>query len=77
MNKELARELISAGVHFGHAASRWNPKMRPYIYGRRNLIHIINVKETLRGILWFAASSRRCRFRNLCRPIRTRRSPRR
>ena len=47
----LAKELIEAGVHFGHRASRWNPKMRPYIYGRRNLIHIIDVRETIRGIL--------------------------
>jgi small subunit ribosomal protein S2 len=46
-----AKELIEAGVHFGHRASRWNPKMRPYIHGRRNLIHIIDVKETLRGLL--------------------------
>jgi small subunit ribosomal protein S2 len=47
----LVRELIEAGVHFGHRASRWNPKMRPYIYARRNLIHIIDVRETIRGIL--------------------------
>jgi small subunit ribosomal protein S2 len=47
----LVRELIEAGVHFGHRASRWNPKMRPYIYGRRNLIHIIDVRETIRGLL--------------------------
>ncbi|HBO43184.1 MAG TPA: 30S ribosomal protein S2, partial [Planctomycetaceae bacterium] len=47
----LVRELIEAGVHFGHRASRWNPKMRPYIYGRRNLIHIIDVRETVRGLL--------------------------
>jgi small subunit ribosomal protein S2 len=46
-----AKELIEAGVHFGHRASRWNPKMRPYIHGRRNLIHIIDVRETLRGLL--------------------------
>ncbi|MBN2511869.1 MAG: 30S ribosomal protein S2 [Sedimentisphaerales bacterium] len=51
MNKELARELISAGVHFGHAASRWNPKMAPYIFGKRGMIHIVNVKETLKGVL--------------------------
>lgn len=51
MNKELARELISAGVHFGHGISRWNPKMEPYIYGKRGMIHIINVKETLKGLL--------------------------
>jgi small subunit ribosomal protein S2 len=47
----LVQELIEAGVHFGHRASRWNPKMRPYIYGRRNLIHVIDVRETVRGIL--------------------------
>ena len=47
----LVKELIEAGVHFGHRASRWNPKMRPYIYARRNLIHIIDVRETLRGLL--------------------------
>jgi len=47
----LVKELIEAGVHFGHRASRWNPKMRPYIYGRRNLIHIIDVRETIRGLL--------------------------
>ena len=45
------KELIEAGVHFGHRASRWNPKMRPYIYGKRNLIHIIDLRETLRGLL--------------------------
>ncbi len=51
MNKELARELISAGVHFGHAVSRWDPKMKPYIFGKRGMIHIINVKETLKGLV--------------------------
>ncbi len=45
------QELIESGVHFGHRASRWNPKMRPYIYGKRNLIHIINLQETVRGLL--------------------------
>ncbi len=51
MSKELARELIGAGVHFGHAASRWNPKMKPYIFGTRGMIHIIDVKETLKGLI--------------------------
>jgi len=51
VNKELARELISAGVHFGHGVSRRNPKMDPYIFGKRGMIHIINVKETLKGLL--------------------------
>ena len=51
MSNVLAQELIEAGVHFGHRASRWNPKMRPYIHGRKNLIHIIDVRETIRGLL--------------------------
>jgi len=44
------KELVEAGVHFGHQVSRWNPKMAPYIHGKRNLIHIINLVETLRGL---------------------------
>lgn len=48
---ELVTRLIEAGAHFGHRVSRWNPKMAPYIYGRKNLIHIIDIRETLRGIL--------------------------
>jgi small subunit ribosomal protein S2 len=47
----LVTELVEAGVHYGHRASRWNPKMRPYIYARKNLIHIIDVRETVRGLL--------------------------
>ena len=49
--QQLVKDMIEAGIHFGHRASRWNPKMKPYIFKKRNLIHIINVKETLRGIL--------------------------
>jgi len=45
------RELLDAGMHYGHHASRWNPKMQPYIFGRRNQIHIINLRETMRGLL--------------------------
>ena len=48
---ELVSKLIEAGAHFGHRVSRWNPKMAPYIYGRKNLIHIIDIRETLRGML--------------------------
>jgi small subunit ribosomal protein S2 len=48
---QLIKELIDAGIHFGHRASRWNPKMKPYIYGKRNDLHIIDVKQTLRGLL--------------------------
>ena len=47
----VVKDLIDAGVHYGHRASRWNPKMKPYIYGKRNLIHIIDLKETVRGLL--------------------------
>lgn len=45
------QDLLNVGIHYGHRTSQWNPKMRPYIYGRRNLIHIIDVKETVRGLL--------------------------
>ena len=45
------KTLLEAGTHFGHRASRWNPKMAPYIFGKRNLIHIIDLKQTLRGLL--------------------------
>jgi small subunit ribosomal protein S2 len=45
------QDILESGVHFGHRTSRWNPKMRPYIYGRRNLIHIIDIRETIRGLL--------------------------
>ena len=51
MAKELARKLINAGVHFGHGASRWNPKMAPFIFAKRGNIHIIDVKSTLKGLL--------------------------
>src|SRR3954449_239236 len=48
---ELVKGLVDAGVHFGHRVSRWNPKMQPYIHGKRNMIHIIDVKETVKGVL--------------------------
>jgi len=47
----VVKDILEAGVHFGHKTSRWNPKMRPYIYGRRNKIHIIDLKETVRGLV--------------------------
>ena len=51
MAKDLVRELINAGVHFGHGSSRWNPKMAPFIFAKRCKIHIIDVKQTLKGLL--------------------------
>ena len=41
-------ELLDAGVHFGHQASRWNPKMFPYIYAEQNGIHVIDLVQTSR-----------------------------
>jgi len=49
--KELVRELINAGVHFGHGVSRWNPKMAPFIFAKRGKIHIIDVKQTIKSLL--------------------------
>ena len=51
MAEIVVKDFLESGVHFGHRASRWNPKMRPYIYARRNQIHIIDLKETLRGLI--------------------------
>lgn len=51
MDSEFVKKLVEAGVHFGHRVSRWNPKMKPYIYGRKNAIHILDIRETLRGLL--------------------------
>ncbi|MCI0587705.1 MAG: 30S ribosomal protein S2 [Planctomycetes bacterium] len=43
--------LIEAGVHFGCRANRWNPKMKPFILGKRHLIHLIDLRQTVRGLL--------------------------
>jgi small subunit ribosomal protein S2 len=50
MNVSL-RDLLEAGVHFGHQTRRWNPKMKPYIYGSKNGIHIIDLQRTARGLI--------------------------
>ncbi len=50
------KELLKAGVQYGHRTSRWNPKMAPYIYGKRKGIHIIDLAETVKGLY------RACRF---------------
>ncbi len=51
MANPLVQELIEAGIHFGQRASNWNPRMAPYIYGKRSGIHIIDIKETVKGLL--------------------------
>jgi small subunit ribosomal protein S2 len=44
------RELLEAGVHFGHQTRRWNPKMRPYIFTERNGIHILDLQQTIPAV---------------------------
>ncbi|MGA7228771.1 MAG: 30S ribosomal protein S2 [Acidimicrobiia bacterium] len=50
MAEVTMKQLLEAGVHFGHQTRRWNPKMRPYIYGERNGIHIIDLRQTVEQI---------------------------
>lgn len=50
MSATSMRQLLEAGVHFGHQTKRWNPKMRPYIYGERNGIYIIDLEQTSRAL---------------------------
>ncbi|MDE2990180.1 MAG: 30S ribosomal protein S2 [Chloroflexota bacterium] len=45
------RDLLEAGVHFGHRTPRWNPKMRPFIFGARGGIHIVDLQHTVRGLM--------------------------
>lgn len=51
MASELVNQLVESGIHFGHRASRWNPKMKPFIFGKRNTIHIVDIRETVKGLL--------------------------
>lgn len=50
MNISL-RDLLDAGVHFGHQTRRWSPRMKPYIYGAKNGIHVIDLQKTARGLI--------------------------
>ncbi len=47
----LVKDLIEAGIHFGQRRSNWNPKMAPYIFGMRNKIHVVDIRQTVRGLL--------------------------
>ena len=51
MSQVTLRDLLEAGVHFGHQTRLWNPRMRPYIYGHKNGIHIIDLQKTAIGLL--------------------------
>ena len=48
MNYISMKELLEAGVHFGHQTKRWNPKMKPYIFGAKNGIYIIDLQKTIK-----------------------------
>ncbi len=56
MSKELVQSLLEAGVHFGHQTKKWNPKMKPFIYGEKSGIYIIDLEKTM------AALTRACNF---------------
>ncbi len=47
MPEVTMKDLLEAGVHFGHQTRRWNPKMRPYIFGKRNGIYIIDLQKAM------------------------------
>ena len=51
MSNVSLRDLLEAGVHFGHQTRLWNPKMKPYIYGDKNGIHIIDLQKTARAVV--------------------------
>jgi len=51
MASQLVQDLIESGIHFGQRSAGWNPKMSQFIWGKRNGIHIIDIKETIKGLL--------------------------
>ncbi len=51
MSVVTMKELLEAGVHFGHQVKRWNPKMKRFIFGERNGIHIVDLQKTLKGLV--------------------------
>jgi len=50
LSKELVQSLLEAGVHFGHQTKKWNPKMKPYIYGEKNGIYIVDLEKTMEAL---------------------------
>ena len=49
-NVATMKQLLEAGVHFGHQTRRWNPKMRPFIFTARNGIHILDLQQTVQRL---------------------------
>jgi small subunit ribosomal protein S2 len=75
------QQLVERGVHFGHQASHWNPKMRPFIHGKRNLIHVIDLRETIKGLLrarnfLMRMAAKRAQILFVARSVRSRTSSR-
>ena len=50
VSKVTIKNLLEAGIHFGHKTKRWNPKMQNYIFGERNGIHIIDLQQTVNSL---------------------------
>ena len=78
MSQVSMRDLLEAGAHFGHQKRYWNPKMRDYIFGARNDIHIINLEKTvpaLESALGFVSQSIVCRNKKKRRKDHQGRSP--
>ena len=69
------RQLLEAGVHFGHHTRRWNPKMAPYIFGVRNGIHIIDLEQTVPLLQQGLAGDPRRRRRRRARALRRHQAP--
>ena len=68
------KELLEAGVHFGHQTKRWNPKMKKFIFGKRNGIYIIDLQKTLKQFKQaseFVTALAACRFIGVLHPRHT------
>jgi small subunit ribosomal protein S2 len=69
------RQLLEAGVHFGHQTQRWNPRMAPYIYGDRNGIHILDLTQTVEMLDAGAQRHSRDRRQGRPHPLRRHQAP--
>jgi hypothetical protein len=69
------RQMLEAGVHFGHQTRYWNPKMAPFIFGHRNKIHIINLEKTLPMFNEAATFARRLIIQQGFHPVRRHQAP--
>jgi len=62
MSTPTLKQMLEAGVHFGHQTRRWNPKMRRYILGERNGVHVLNLRRTLEVLVAAQAALRRVKM---------------